>query len=110
PLATSGHHAVARFIASPAMNLREVSIPDGAADVGGHRLPLLPRLGRNIDRVVIGCRPEVVDVDVDDDLAHVVVTTEVVEDLAADAYLFGSIDADGRPRRGGPRRRSDDRR
>jgi multiple sugar transport system ATP-binding protein len=84
------NQVVARFIGSPAMNLREVRVIDGAADFEGYRLPL-PRNVSPIDgRLVLGFRPDAVDV-VDDGTDGITVTTEVVEELGADAYLFASL-------------------
>jgi multiple sugar transport system ATP-binding protein len=83
---------VARFIGSPAMNLREVNVIEGAADLDGYRIPLPRGLSTIDDRILVGFRPDAVDV-VDDDAEGLVVTTEVVEELGADAYLFGSLHA-----------------
>ena len=73
------------------MNLREVRVVDGVADFEGYRLPL-PRDVSPIDgRVVLGFRPDSVDV-VDRGTEGIAVTTEVVEELGADAYLFASLE------------------
>jgi multiple sugar transport system ATP-binding protein len=86
---------VARFIGSPAMNLHEVPVMDGTADLSGYRIGL----GRetvaalteaDAGRVVLGFRPEAVEVVADED-SGLTVTTEVVEELGSDAYLFASL-------------------
>jgi len=84
---------VARFIGSPAMNLREVPVIDGAADLEGYRIPLPRDIAAVGGRLVVGFRPDAVDV-VDDGAEGLVVTVEVVEELGADAYLFASLHAD----------------
>ena len=86
---------VARFIGSPAMNLHTVHVVEGAANLSGYRVPL-PRegveamSGTDDGRVVLGFRPDAVEVVADggDGLA---VTAEVVEELGSDAYLFASL-------------------
>jgi multiple sugar transport system ATP-binding protein len=86
---------VAGFMGSPAMNLREVAIVDGAADLSGYRIPLTQSVlaaadGDREGRVVIGIRPEAFEVVGDQD-EGLVVTTEVVEELGSDAFLFASL-------------------
>jgi multiple sugar transport system ATP-binding protein len=82
---------VARFIGSPSMNLREIPIVGDDADLAGYRVPL-PREARSASTgtIVVGFRPDSVDI-VDEASDGLVVTTEVVEELGSDAYLFGSL-------------------
>jgi multiple sugar transport system ATP-binding protein len=86
---------VARFIGSPAMNLHEVQIVDGAADLAGYGVPL-PRDaiaamdGTDGGRVVLGFRPDSVEI-VGAGEEGLNVTAEVVEELGSDAYLFASL-------------------
>jgi multiple sugar transport system ATP-binding protein len=82
---------VARFIGSPSMNLREVPIAGDEADLGGYRIPL-PREARAAGNgtIIVGFRPDAVDI-VDDGTGGLDITTEVVEELGSDAYLFGSL-------------------
>jgi multiple sugar transport system ATP-binding protein len=81
---------VARFIGSPAMNLREVAVTDGQADLHGYRIPLPRAVSDSAGSVVVGFRPDAVEI-ADDDGGGLRLTTEVVEELGADAYLMGSV-------------------
>jgi multiple sugar transport system ATP-binding protein len=85
---------VAAFIGSPAMNLVEATVADGAVEFGGHRIPLAgepPLRGR----VVLGVRPEAFE-DValaDGSLPTLDVAVDVVEDLGADTHVIFTLDA-----------------
>src|SRR3954452_11915396 len=65
--ARPANRMVARFIGSPAMNLHDVRVADGTADLSGYRVPL-PREAmaalRPADegRITLGFRPDAVDV------------------------------------------------
>jgi multiple sugar transport system ATP-binding protein len=88
------NRTVARFVGSPAMNLYEVPVVNGAADLSGHRVPLTPRViaaqnAADGGRVVLGFRPDAVEVVATGD--GLAVTAEVVEELGSDAYLFASL-------------------
>jgi multiple sugar transport system ATP-binding protein len=88
------NRTVARFIGSPAMNLYEVPIVEGAADLSGYRIPLARETlaATNADggaRIVLGFRPEAVDTVGDGE--GLPVLTEGVEELGSDAYLFASL-------------------
>src|SRR5436190_8866953 len=92
--ARPANRMVARFIGSPAMNLHEVPVTDGAADLTGYKIPLprdvVARLTPSDGgRVVLGFRPEAIDVGANGSGLRVV--TELVEELGADAYLFASL-------------------
>jgi multiple sugar transport system ATP-binding protein len=85
---------VAGFIGSPAMNIREFPIQNGHARIGDLDVPLsqaeLDALGRDgADTVLIGFRPESVEVVAPGQGFQVIVN--LVEELGADAYLYGSI-------------------
>ena len=84
---------VAGFIGSPAMNLYTVPIgTNGDVELGGIEIPI-PRDARNGDRhsVVIGFRPESVELAEEGIVADV----QVVEEVGADAYVFGAADVAG---------------
>ncbi|WP_347352469.1 sn-glycerol-3-phosphate ABC transporter ATP-binding protein UgpC [Intrasporangium sp.] len=83
---------VAGFIGSPAMNLLDAPIVDGGVDVGGHTVPV-PRedLAKASGHVTIGVRPEDLDAAADGD--GIPVSVDVVEELGADAYIYGSTKA-----------------
>lgn len=82
--------SVARFIGSPAMNLREVDVVDGHADLNGYRIPLPGGIASRGKRIVIGFRPDAVDV-VSNGAAGLQVTAVVVEELGSDAYMMASF-------------------
>jgi multiple sugar transport system ATP-binding protein len=85
---------VAGFIGSPAMNLREFRVIDGHARVGTMDIPLsreeISALGREgLDRVLLGFRPESVEIVREGEGFPVVV--HVVEELGSDAFLHGTL-------------------
>ena len=86
---------VAGFIGSPGMNLDTFPIGDGVVHIGGTNLPisrttmdLLAREGS--DRVILGFRPESVELVGDGDGFPLHVT--VVEELGSDAFAYGTIE------------------
>jgi multiple sugar transport system ATP-binding protein len=86
---------VARFIGSPAMNLHDVQVVDGAADLNGYHIPLpresvLALSSGDTASITLGFRPDAVDL-VGDGEEGLPVTVEVVEELGSDAYLFASL-------------------
>ncbi len=90
---------VAGFIGSPAMNLMETTLDGDVVHLGGANLQV-PRaasdaLGGNRG-VTVGVRPE--DLDVVDSGSGLPVEVEVVEELGADAYVYGSAELGGERR------------
>ena len=91
---------VAGFIGSPAMNLLTVPLTTGGAKLGDSMIPLAPATttaaaARGLDTVVIGVRPEALTVTAaEDHNATIEVTVVLVEELGADAYVYGET-ADG---------------
>ena len=80
---------VAGFIGSPAMNLFEVPVDGNGVKFGTAHLPAdLGAAKPASGRVTLGVRPE--DLDITDQ--GLPVTVEVVEELGADAYVYGSMD------------------
>ncbi len=81
---------VAGFIGSPAMNLLEVPIVDGGVKVGDATLPIERGIlqGAGGSSVTLGVRPE--DLDLATDGTGLPVVVEVVEELGADAYIYGT--------------------
>jgi len=79
---------VAGFIGSPAMNLCNVEVNNGAASFGGVDVPV-PNNGHG--RLVVGVRPEALEVAGEGIAARV----DVVEDIGADAYVFCSAEVNG---------------
>ena len=82
---------VAGFIGSPAMNLMNVPVTDGGVDLHGHTVPItredLSGVGKD---VTLGVRPE--DLELSSDSSGIPVTVDVVEELGADAYIYGSTE------------------
>ncbi|MDB1088022.1 sn-glycerol-3-phosphate ABC transporter ATP-binding protein UgpC [Streptomyces sp. ACA25] len=102
---------VAGFIGSPAMNLIEAPITDGGVKFGNSVVPiersaLTEAQGKGDTHVVVGCRPEHFDIvettgapslakDDPTDAAGLPVQVNVVEELGADGYVYGTSDVDG---------------
>jgi multiple sugar transport system ATP-binding protein len=84
---------VAGFIGSPAMNLLEVESTDGGVVVGDATVPVeRDRLaGASGKGLTLGVRPE--DLELRTDGHGIPVTVDVVEELGADAYIYGSTKA-----------------
>jgi multiple sugar transport system ATP-binding protein len=86
---------VAAFIGSPAMNLVEAEIADGALHFGGYAIPL-PEAGTPpADRVIAGIRPEAFEdaAFADPSLPQIDVQVEVVEELGADTHVIFTVAA-----------------
>ncbi|WP_114905678.1 ABC transporter ATP-binding protein [Ornithinimicrobium murale] len=81
---------VAGFIGSPAMNLMDVAVTDGGVTFGEGTLPIergvLAGAG---ERAVVGVRPE--DLTMTTDGTGLPVEVDVVEELGADAYVYGQV-------------------
>jgi multiple sugar transport system ATP-binding protein len=77
---------VAGFIGSPAMNLLELPLADGGVRFGDTTFPIERSvLSGTGDRVTLGVRPE----DLDLTPHGLPVQVDVVEELGADAYIYG---------------------
>jgi multiple sugar transport system ATP-binding protein len=104
---------VAGFIGSPAMNLVEVPITDGGVKFGNSVVPfsreaLSAAADRGDGTVTVGVRPEHFDVveeggavaktltkESKDAPAGLAVTVNVVEELGADGYVYGTAEVGG---------------
>ncbi|MER5780426.1 sn-glycerol-3-phosphate ABC transporter ATP-binding protein UgpC [Streptomyces mobaraensis] len=104
---------VAGFIGSPAMNLVEVPITDGGVKFGNSVVPvsreaLAAAADRGDRTVTVGVRPEHFDVveqngdtarmlgkEAADAPAGLAVTVNVVEELGADGYVYGTAEVGG---------------
>ncbi len=84
---------VAGFIGSPAMNLLDVEQVDGGVAVGGNKVPVERAIlsGSSGKQVTLGVRPEDLDVVAEGD--GIPVEIDVVEELGADAYIYGTAKA-----------------
>ncbi len=81
---------VAGFMGSPAMNLLEGKIVDGGVQIGDYVMPIarevLAKAGAD-DTLVVGIRPENFVIAE----AGVSIDVELVEELGADGYLYGTL-------------------
>ena len=104
---------VAGFIGSPAMNLVEVPITDGGVKFGNSVVPvnrdaLKAATDKGDKTVTVGVRPEHFDIveenggaasaltkDTEDKPAGLAVSVNVVEELGADGYVYGTAQVGG---------------
>ncbi len=94
---------VAGFIGSPAMNLRRAKLVEGGAQLGNIVLPLQSSVvaavqAAGLDEIVLGVRPESFQASGHDDDATasgLKIEVKLVEELGADAYVYGSIAGQG---------------
>jgi multiple sugar transport system ATP-binding protein len=86
---------VAAFIGSPAMNLREAKLADGGAKLGSVTMPL-PRsvldAAKGLDSITLGMRPEAFTMSTA--ATGLAMNVKLVEELGADAYVYGSLIGD----------------
>jgi multiple sugar transport system ATP-binding protein len=88
---------VAGFIGSPQMNLIEARAADGKAQIGRYAVPVAATSeDRMPDRITVGVRPEAWRV-VSADEGGLPVEVTVVEELGADAFVYGTSDVEGTP-------------
>ena len=99
-----GNVFVAGFIGSPAMNLFTLPIVDSAVSLGDWPIQLPREIAGTASEVVVGVRPEHFELG----SLGVEMEIDVVEELGADAYLYGRITGSGKvidqPRRRARRR------
>ncbi|ASW92971.1 sugar ABC transporter ATP-binding protein [Mycobacterium marseillense] len=83
---------VAGFIGSPAMNLFTLPVADSAMALGDWSVPVPREIAGAAGEVVVGVRPEHFELG-----GHgVEMEVDVVEELGADAYLYGRITGSGK--------------
>jgi multiple sugar transport system ATP-binding protein len=83
---------VAGFIGSPAMNLLDVPVTDGGVQLGAGVHPVdRENLADAGSTVTLGVRPE--DLTLTTQGQGLPVVVDVVEELGADAYIYGTTDA-----------------
>src|SRR5690606_35601509 len=79
---------VAGFIGSPAMNLIAVPVTEDGVKFGTHQVEIgREALSNAGSHVIVGVRPEDVEVRAEEDGLEIEV--DVVEELGADAYVYG---------------------
>ncbi len=83
---------VAGFIGSPAMNLFTLPIVDSAVSLGDWPIQVPRGIASSAAEIVVGVRPEHFELG---DLG-VEMEVDVVEELGADAYLYGRITGSGK--------------
>jgi multiple sugar transport system ATP-binding protein len=89
---------VASFIGSPAMNLLQASPDQGGARIGDYVVPIdRTAAARSSGEITVGVRPESWRL-VPDGEGGLPVTVSVIEELGADAYMYGTSDVEGTPR------------
>jgi multiple sugar transport system ATP-binding protein len=86
---------VAGFIGSPAMNLKTVPLADSGAKLDGAIVPisrsaLAAASAQSLSEVTFGIRPESLRL-ANGDEDGFELTVELVEELGADAYIYGSV-------------------
>ena len=90
---------VAGFIGSPAMNLLQVDATGGTLHIGGAEVPIPRETAEVADKagrkITVGVRPEDMDIVAEGQGLKTVVN--LVEELGADAYVYGTADLDGKP-------------
>lgn len=81
---------VAAFIGSPGMNLTTLSVTPGGVEFGDLIIPVSRSAVSNLAEVTFGVRPEALHlVGAADDGFEL--TVELVEELGADAYVYGTV-------------------
>ncbi len=83
---------VAGFIGSPAMNLFSLPIVDATVSLGDWPISVPREIAGAADEIVVGVRPE--HLELGD--RGVEMEVDVVEELGADAYLYGRITGSGK--------------
>src|SRR5512144_728709 len=100
PLALYDHPAnlfVAGFIGSPAMNLLNAKPSDDGARIGEYTVPIDRAAASKMKGdITVGVRPESWRL-VSDGEGGLPVRVTVIEELGADAYLYGTSEVDGEP-------------
>src|SRR5256714_847837 len=86
-----GNRFVAGFIGSPAMNLCELAFENGGVSFGSERVPVRAEALNGASSLVLGLRPEALELVAEGIPARV----EVVEEFGADAFVFCSAEIGG---------------
>jgi multiple sugar transport system ATP-binding protein len=91
---------VAGFIGSPQMNLLEAHAKEGKAQIGEYLVPVDPtsskQLGEGHANITVGVRPEAWRT-VGESEGGLPVRVTVVEELGADAFVYGTSGVEGTP-------------
>ncbi|MEP6696687.1 MAG: TOBE domain-containing protein, partial [Pseudonocardiales bacterium] len=86
---------VAGFIGSPAMNLMTIPLDDNILHFGATEVPVARETAQGADgrQIVVGVRPE--DFETVGEGQGLKTVVNVVEELGADAYVYGTADVHG---------------
>ena len=88
---------VAGFIGSPQMNLLEATPQDGKAKIGDYLMPVDAGAAKRMtEQITVGVRPEAWRI-VSESEGGLPVRVSVVEELGADAFVYGSSGVAGTP-------------
>jgi multiple sugar transport system ATP-binding protein len=88
---------VAGFIGSPQMNLLEATAVDGRARIGEFTVPVDPAASQRMrGNITVGVRPEAWRI-VSESEGGLPVRVTVVEELGADAFVYGTSGVEGAP-------------
>jgi multiple sugar transport system ATP-binding protein len=88
---------VAGFIGSPAMNLLAAKAVDGGARIGDYEVPIdRAAASRSAGDITVGVRPEAWRI-VGAGEGGLPIQITVIEELGADAYVYGTSDVQGTP-------------
>jgi multiple sugar transport system ATP-binding protein len=88
---------VAGFIGSPQMNLIAARADEGGARIGQYVVPVDPASERRMHgNITVGVRPEAWRI-VSPEQGGLPVSVTVVEELGADAFVYGTSDVEGTP-------------
>jgi multiple sugar transport system ATP-binding protein len=94
-----GNAFVAGFIGSPAMNLRDVDINGGGAHLGNANVPLSKQVldaasAADLKKITLGVRPESFHVAPEGSTDALQLHVNLVEELGADAFVYGTLPQD----------------
>ena len=88
---------VASFIGSPAMNLLKATPDEGGARIGSYVVPIeRTAVSKASGSITVGVRPEAWRL-VGDHEGGLPITVTVIEELGADAFMYGTCDVEGTP-------------
>src|SRR4051812_37079845 len=88
---------VAGFIGSPQMNLIEATAAEGNAKIGNYQIPVDGGASQRMrGNITVGVRPEAWRL-VSENEGGLPVKVTVVEELGADAFVYGTSDVEGTP-------------
>jgi multiple sugar transport system ATP-binding protein len=88
---------VAGFIGSPQMNLLEATAVEGMAQIGDYKVPVDETAAKKMKgNVTVGVRPEAWRI-VSENEGGLPVRVTVVEELGADAFVYGTSGVEGTP-------------